>query len=99
MASVAGTAKQAVHDKLESQFKAVEAKLETMKVEAEAAKLAFKIKAITQLAPKALAIRKKLQDLKQVGADHLEQAKADLQAEIADLENSAKEIAARSKES
>ena len=99
MASVAGTAKQAVHDKLESQLKAVEAKLETMKVEAEAAKLAFKVKAITHLVPKVIAIRKKLHDLKEVSEAHLEQAKADVQAEIADLENSAKEIAARSKES
>ena len=45
-------AKQAVHDKLESQIKLAEAKLHTLKAQAENAKANAEIKAIADLLPK-----------------------------------------------
>jgi len=45
-------AKKAIQDKLESEIKAGQAKLETLKAEAEAAKADFEIKAITELLTK-----------------------------------------------
>jgi hypothetical protein len=45
-------AKKAIQDKLESEIKAAEAKLQTLKAEAETAKADFEIKAITELLTK-----------------------------------------------
>jgi hypothetical protein len=42
-------AKKAIQDKLESEIKAAQAKLQTLKAEAETAKADFEIKAITEL--------------------------------------------------
>jgi len=85
-------AKQAIHDKLESQIKAAEAKLETLKARAEAAKANVEIKAIAELLPKKVEIQQKLEQLKKSGGDRWEQAKADLEGRIADFEKSVKGI-------
>ena len=45
-------AKQAIHDKLESQIKTAEAKLDTLKARAETAKANVEIKAIAELLTK-----------------------------------------------
>ena len=45
-------AKKAIQDKLESEIKAAQAKLETLRAEAETAKADFEIKAITELLTK-----------------------------------------------
>jgi hypothetical protein len=60
-------AKQAVHDKLESQIKTAEAKLDTLKAQTQTAKANLEIKAIAELSPKAQEIRQKFQELKQSG--------------------------------
>ena len=91
-------AKQAVHDKLESQVKTAEAKLETLKARAEAAKANLEIKAIAALLPKKQAIQQKLQELKNVGAERWEQAKTDLQHRIAEFEKSVKALESKAKE-
>jgi len=62
-------AKQAIHDKLESQIKTAEAKLDTLKARAEAAKANIEIKAIAELLPKKQAIQQKLRELKRSGED------------------------------
>jgi multidrug resistance efflux pump len=92
-------AKQAIHDKLESQIKAAEAKLETLKARAEAAKANVEIKAIAELLPKKVEIRQKLEQLKKSGGDRWEQAKADLEGRIADFEKSVKGIESKAKAS
>ncbi|MGA8149798.1 MAG: hypothetical protein WB952_02540 [Terriglobales bacterium] len=90
-------AKQAIHDKLESQIKAAEAKLETLKARAEAAKANVEIKAIAELLPKKVEIQQKLEQLKKSGGDRWEQAKADLEGRIADFEKSVKGIESKPK--
>ncbi|MFZ0418550.1 MAG: hypothetical protein ACLPH5_13595 [Candidatus Sulfotelmatobacter sp.] len=90
-------AKQAIHDKLESQIKAAEAKLETLKARAEAAKANVEIKAIAELLPKKVEIQQKLEQLKKSGGDRWEQAKADLEGRIADFEKSVKGIESKAK--
>ncbi len=60
-------AKQAIHDKLESQINTAEAKLDTLKAQAQTAKANLEIKAIAELSPKAQVIRQKFQEPEAVG--------------------------------
>ena len=57
-------AKQAVHDKLQSQIKTLEAKLETLKARADSTKANVEIKAYAALLDEEQAIEQKLQELK-----------------------------------
>ncbi len=93
----ASTAKHAIHEKLESQIKTAEAKLDTLKARAEVAKANLELKAIADLASRRLQIHQKLQELKKLGGDQLERAKTDLDARIAAFETSIKEIEAKVK--
>ena len=90
-------AKQAIHDKLESQIKAAEAKLETLKARAAAAKANLELKAIAELLPKKQAIELKLRELKKSGDREWERSKADLETRITYLEKSIQEIESRVK--
>jgi hypothetical protein len=90
-------AKQAIHDKLESQINTAEAKLDTLKAQAQTAKANLEIKAIAELSPKAQVIRQKFQDLRQSGGAQWEQTKSDLEAHIADFEKSVKGIESKAK--
>jgi len=83
-------AKQVAHDKLEAQIKTAEAKLDTLRARAENAKANVEIKALPELLTKKTAIRQKLQELKKSGGSGWEQAKAHLEAQIADFEKSMK---------
>ena len=83
-------AKQVVQDKLESQVKTAQAKLDTLKAQAEAAKANVEIKAVATLLPKKQVIRQKLQELKQASGDEWVQVKTDLEARIAEFETSLK---------
>jgi hypothetical protein len=84
--------KQVIHDKLESQIKTAEAKLDTLKARAETAKANLEIKAIAEVMPKKYAIQQKLQELMRSSGDRFEQIKADLESRIADFEKSMKAI-------
>lgn len=97
MNTEATVAKQAVHDKLESQIKLAEAKLHTLKAQAENAKANAEIKAIADLAPKKQSVKRKLQDLKKSSGESWNHAKADLEAHIAELEKLAKGIESKAK--
>ena len=88
-------AKQAVHDKIESQIKTAQAKLETLKAQAEATKANVEIKVIADLLTRKHAIDQKLADLKKSGDDGYEQAKGDVEARVAELEKSVKAIEAK----
>jgi len=90
-------AKRAVHDKLESQIKTAEAKMDTLNAQAQTAKANLEIKAVAELSPKAQAIRQKFQELKQSGGAQWEQAKTDLEARLADFEKSVKGIESKAK--
>ena len=92
-------AKQAILDKLEAQIKTAEAKLATLKARAETMKANVEIKAITELLTRKQMIEQKLQELKKSGGVRWEQAKADLEARIADLEKSVKGIESKAKAS
>jgi multidrug resistance efflux pump len=95
--TIAIDAKQAVHDKLESQIKLAEAKLHTLKAQAENAKANAEIKAIADLAPKKQLIQRKLQELKKSSGEAWNQAKTDLEAHIAEFEKSLKGIESKAK--
>jgi len=90
-------AKQAVHDKLESQIKLVEAKLHTLKAQAENAKANAEIKAIADLAPKKQSIQRKLQELKKSSGEAWDHAKTDLEAHIDEFEKLLKGIESKVK--
>jgi hypothetical protein len=89
--------KHAIHDKLESQIKTAEARLDTLKARAAAAKANAEIKAIAELTVQKAEIHQKLHELKKLGAERWEQAKADLVLRIAAFENAVKGIEAKVK--
>jgi chaperonin cofactor prefoldin len=85
-------AKHAVLDKLQAQISTAEAKLNTLKARAETAKANAEIKAIAELLPKTLVIQRKLHELKEAGVDRWEQAKTNLETQIAEFEKAVKEL-------
>ena len=93
----ATVAKQAVHDKLESQIKLAEDKLQTLKAQAENARANAEIKAIADLFPRKQSIRRKLQDLKKSSGEAWDHAKADLETHVADFEKSVNRIESKAK--
>ena len=95
MTTVPNLAKQAVHDKFESQVKTAEAKLETLKARAAAAKANVELKAITELLPKKQMIQDKLGELKESSGDKWEQVRGELESRIAEFEKSVKAIEPR----
>ena len=98
MSTDVNIAKQIVHDKLQSQIKTREAKLDTLKARDERRKRR-EIKAIAALLPKTQVIRRKLQELKQAGGDRWEQTKTDLEGRIAEFEKSVQGIVSKAKPS
>jgi outer membrane murein-binding lipoprotein Lpp len=97
MATAANIAKQAVQDKIESQVKTIQAKLDTLKAKAETAKANAELKAIADLLVKKATIDRKVNDLKKAGESTYQQAKADLESRVAELEKSVKAIEAKVK--
>lgn len=90
-------AKQVIHDKLESQIKMAEAKLDTLKARAESAKANVEIKAIAELVTKRHELHQKLRELKNPNGNRWEQAKTDLEAGIADFEKAVNGIESKAK--
>lgn len=91
------TAKHLIHDKLESELKTAETKLDTLKARAEVAKANLEIKAIAGLATQRLEIHQKIQELKNAGDEKWEHAKKDIEARIAAFEKSIKGIESKVK--
>ena len=89
--------KQAVHDKIESQIKTAQAKLETLKAKAESAKANAQLKSIADLLTKKQAIDQKMTELKKSGETTYQQAKADIESRVAELEKSVQAIEAKFK--
>ena len=92
-------AMQAIYDLLESKITTVEAKLDTLKARAESAKANVEINAVKELLTKELVIRQKFQELQNSAGERWEQAKADLEARIADFEKTVKTIESKVKAS
>jgi len=89
--------KQVIHDKIESQVKIAQAKLETLKAKAEAAKANAELTAIAELLMKKRAIDQKLSELKKSSEKTYQQARTDVEARVAELEQSVQAIEAKFK--
>jgi uncharacterized protein YceH (UPF0502 family) len=97
-ANVAGSAaRKAVCDKVEAQIHTFEAQLATLKAKAESAKADAELKAIANLATTKLTLDRRVRELKNAGEAAFQQAKADLDARIAEFEKSVKAIESRIK--
>jgi hypothetical protein len=96
-ADVKNLAKQAIHDKLESQINTAEAKLNTLKARAGTAKANVELKAIAELLTGKQALVHKLRELKKSDGGQWERAKGDLETRIADFEKSVKGIESKAK--
>jgi hypothetical protein len=90
-------AKQAIHDKFETQIKIAEAKLDMVKAQAESAKADAEIKVLAELLARKRALQLELKALKKLGGDRWEQAKADLEAHIAHFEKLLKDAESKAK--
>jgi hypothetical protein len=90
-------AKQAIHDKFESQINAAEATLNTLKARAQTTKANVELKAITELLTGKKALLQKLHELKKSDGGQWDRAKTDLEAHIADFEKSVKGIESKAK--
>jgi hypothetical protein len=88
-------AQKAVYDKVESQIHTFEAQLATLKAKAESAKADAELKAIANLATTKLALDHKVRELKKAGQAAFEQAKADVEARIAEFAKALKAIEAK----
>ena len=90
-------ARQVIHDKVESQIKIAQAKLEALKAKAESTKAKAELAVIVELLTKKQAIAQKVSELKTSGETTYEQAKNDVESRIADLEKSVQAIEAKFK--
>ena len=95
MSTGTNMARQAVHDKFESQIKTAQAKLETLKAKAESAKANAELKVIAELLTRKQAIDQKLNELKKSGETTFQQAKTDVESRVAELEKSVQAIEAK----
>ena len=95
MSTEINMARQAVHDKIESQINTVQAKLETLKAKAESAEANAELELIAELLTKKQAIDQKLNELRQSSEGTYQQAKTDVESRVAELEKSVKAIEAK----
>ena len=95
--SIQNTAKKAVDDTIEAQVKTVQAKLDVLKLKAEAAKAITEVAAIAELVTRKGAIDQKLSELKTSGASKYQQVKADIESRVAELETSVQALEAKLK--
>jgi hypothetical protein len=91
-AEVTNVAKKLIHDKIESQIKIAQARLDTLKAKAQATKATVELGAITELLTKKHAIEQKLNDLKKSTDTTYQQTKADVESRLAELEKSVQAI-------
>ena len=90
-------ARKAVYDKVESQIHTFEAQLATLKAKAESAKSDAELKAITNLVTAKRTLDQKVAELKKTGEAAFQQAKADVEARIAEFDKSVKAIESKIK--
>jgi capsule polysaccharide export protein KpsE/RkpR len=90
-------ANHAIHDKLETQIKIAEAKLDIVKAQAESARPDAEIRVVPELLAWKRALQLELRALKKLGGDRWEQAKADLEAHIACFQKLLKDAESKTK--
>ena len=90
-------ARKAVYDTLESQIHTFEAQLATLTAKAESAKANAELKAIAKLATTKVALDQKVRELQTAGEAAFQQAKADVEARIAEFKESVKTIESKIK--
>ena len=90
-------ARKAVYDKVESQIHTFEAQLATLKAKAESAKSDADLRAITNLVTAKRTLDQKVAELKKTGEAAFQQAKADVEARIAEFDKSVKAIESKIK--
>jgi len=83
----ASAARKAVYDKVESPMHTFEAQQATLKAKAEAAKADAELKAIANLVNAKRTLDQKVAELKKAGEAAYQQAKADIEARIAEFES------------
>jgi len=93
------TAKGTPQNKLDSQVEAARAKVDTLKAQADAARKHAVAKTVDELLARKKALELELHSLKKSGEDKFNQAKASLQAQIANLQNSVNETKSKQKQS
>ena len=95
-ASVAVTAaRKAVYDKVESQIHTFEAQVATLRAKAESAKADAELKAIADLMTAKRTLHKKVILLKIAGEARFQQAKAEVEAGLAEFDTLLQLIASR----
>jgi hypothetical protein len=92
MGTETNTAKKAIEDTIEAKVKTAQAKLDTLKLKAEAAKAVAEVAAIVGLLKHKRTIDQKLAELKKSGDGRYQQAKADIESRVAELEKSVQAI-------
>jgi RecJ-like exonuclease len=92
------TEKRTIQDQLESQLKNAEAKLDALKAQAKSVKTGAEVKATGELLARKRALELELKALKKLGGDKWNQAKASLEAHIADFEESVGDAESKSKD-
>ena len=97
MSTPVNMAKQAVHDKIESQVKTAQAKLETLQAKAEAVKATAELRSIVNLLTKKRGIDRELNELKKSAETAYQQGKSDVESRVAELEKSLQAIEAKFK--
>ena len=97
MSTATNVARQAIHDKIESQIKIAQSKLETLKARAESTKATAELKAINELLTKKAALDRHVNELKKSTDATYEKTKGDVQARVAELEKSVQAVEARLK--
>lgn len=90
-------ARKAVYDKVESQIHAFEAQLATLKAKAESAKADAELKTIAGLVTTKRTLDQKVAELKKTSETAFQQAKADVDARIAEFDRSVKAIESKIK--
>ena len=90
-------ARKAVYDKVDSQIHTFEAQLATLKAKAESAKADAELKAIANLVTARRTLDQKVADLKKTGEAAFQQAKAEVEARIAEFDKSVKAIESKIK--
>ena len=90
-------ARKAVYDKVDSQIHTFEAQLATLKAKAESAKANAELKAIAKLVMAKRTLDQKVAELKKTGEAAFQQAKADVEARIAEFDKSVKAIESKIK--
>ena len=88
-------ARKAVYDKVESQIHTFEGQVATLKGKAESAKADAELNAIANLAGAKRTLDQKVAELKSAGETAFQQVKADVEARIAEFDESLQAIASK----